>query len=660
MAAEGVDKFLEYVKEVFPDTCTSQDLLKLSRRPAAPPHHYPDCTTGKACVLIDGECCLDRLYGGYYSDWACGGQWNRVLDFLPLLASSARNHNVSLVVVFDGSLNHDRDAEWKRLEADCAERSKQIMQHIRRRHTPPPKSLWIPPTGLRSFLRLALMQIGITVFQTVDDHKQEVMTFLRDNHFDVLLAEGAEYLFMDPPRFMFASSLKLTFKGRLDVREIALDDVCRKFDLHPNRLALVAALLGNFLVSQKDLKPLHDELMVLAPADQKTNYRSLVPAIVTFVRNLPSVDDVKTIGEFIFAKLPEKERAEKTERFVRSVNYYLNATKESFHKFKQHNSIMRTATGTQKKFASDVSSDAKAKNLPEDVNALESCLDGVHIEDPTPTSNGAAAGEAAERRSSADSSRSASPVTNDPLSDAVTAAQTAASAPCPPAAEHTVPVVAQQIVKIVMHRHCKAQMHPWIHQALTKPRPATGHIRPPPPLSSSAPIRPHQVSLMHPRGSMNMGNLPRNRMPLGPPPPPPHPPMSTVYRPVPPMVPAPPYGSFPMMTRNQMPSMDALQQYQANVGGRPVQGMPQQVQQRSRGGSAGANRGGGHSPRSAPSMNVSGGRFHQQNHAPNRQVDQHVVRQTRLTAAPMMTTRLTTRLTTTVPTHPSAVGFWNK
>ncbi len=109
------------------------------------------------------------------------------------------------------------------------------------------------------------------------------MTYLRDNNFDLLLAEGAEYLLMDPPRFMLASSLKLTFKGRLDIREVALDDVCRKIDLHPNRLCLIAALLGrkhvclcingdfvgNFLLTQDDLKPLHDELMVHAPLEQK-------------------------------------------------------------------------------------------------------------------------------------------------------------------------------------------------------------------------------------------------------------------------------------------------------------------------------------------------------------------------------------------------------
>jgi hypothetical protein len=100
-------------------------------------------------------------------------------------------------------------------------------------------------------------------------------------------------------------------------------------------------------------------------------------------------------------------------------------------------------------------------------------------------------------------------------------------------------------------------------------RPTSTQIRPPPPVSSTT-MRPHQVSLMHPRGSMNMGALTNRRMPMGAPPPPP--PMPPVYRPVPPMVPAPPYGSFPMMTRGpvgHVPSMDALQQYQASIAGRP-------------------------------------------------------------------------------------------
>ena len=38
--------------------------------------------------MLDAEGCLDRLYGGFYSDWSCGGQWNHMLEFLSVFFSS--------------------------------------------------------------------------------------------------------------------------------------------------------------------------------------------------------------------------------------------------------------------------------------------------------------------------------------------------------------------------------------------------------------------------------------------------------------------------------------------------------------------------------------------------------------------------------------------
>lgn len=71
------------------------------------------------------------------------------------------------------------------------------------------------------------------------------MGFLRQNDYDALLVEGAEYAFFDPPRYFLAESLKLTFRGNLDAKELILDEAAKQLDLHPNRFSLFAALLGN-------------------------------------------------------------------------------------------------------------------------------------------------------------------------------------------------------------------------------------------------------------------------------------------------------------------------------------------------------------------------------------------------------------------------------
>ncbi len=96
---------------------------------------------------------------------------------------------LSLEAIIDGLLSKNRSElvywysspsfvrprlVWMMFQLNCIDRSRQLMQHIRKRCTPPPKSLWIAPAALRSSLRVALMQQGVTVLQTLKDHKQEV------------------------------------------------------------------------------------------------------------------------------------------------------------------------------------------------------------------------------------------------------------------------------------------------------------------------------------------------------------------------------------------------------------------------------------------------------------------------------------------------------
>lgn len=47
---------------------------------------------------------------------------------------------------------------------------------------------------------------------TMDDHHQEVIAFCRENNYHGLMAEDAEYIIFDPPRYFSSHQLKLTYK----------------------------------------------------------------------------------------------------------------------------------------------------------------------------------------------------------------------------------------------------------------------------------------------------------------------------------------------------------------------------------------------------------------------------------------------------------------
>lgn len=122
-----------------------------------------------------------------------------MLQFLQLLMTTMHGNQIHVVVFFNGALEMERFNVWSKnevclfavffvsmqiynskgvfffkLQASKMDKVVQIMRHIRRRRTPPPKILWLPPASLRYSLRLALRHLMVPVFQSVEDHKHEV------------------------------------------------------------------------------------------------------------------------------------------------------------------------------------------------------------------------------------------------------------------------------------------------------------------------------------------------------------------------------------------------------------------------------------------------------------------------------------------------------
>ncbi|KAL1475925.1 hypothetical protein MTO96_036927 [Rhipicephalus appendiculatus] len=215
----GIQALQKFIEANCPGACVPVDLLKIARnaavrRPGARGNPRLPAAGNRLCLVVDGECCLDRLYGGYFSDWVCGGQWNRMVQFLSVLIQTIQNNNIELAVFFNGSLEPQRLEEWHRQQQ--AERRKvgQVLKHVATKATPPPKVWWIAPVCLRTCLRMALRHLNVTVMCSMDDHRQEVIAFCRENGFHGLMAEDAEYAIFDPPRYFSSAQLKLTYKVR--------------------------------------------------------------------------------------------------------------------------------------------------------------------------------------------------------------------------------------------------------------------------------------------------------------------------------------------------------------------------------------------------------------------------------------------------------------
>ncbi|XP_008198021.1 constitutive coactivator of PPAR-gamma-like protein 1 isoform X2 [Tribolium castaneum] len=313
----------------------SVDLLKIARNVTQ--RQQPHNTNrkirpigNKLKLIVDAENCLDRLYGGYFSDWACGGQWNRMIQFLSLLTRAIERGNIELAVVFNGTIESCRMNEWVAEQANNRQKVGMVLKHINTKATPPPKIWWTPPTCLRSSLRMALRHLGVTVMCTMDDHHQEVIAYCREYGFHGLLADDAEYAAFDPPRYFSAENLKLTYKGSLETKEFMINELTKSLQLTQDQLCVMAALMGNFLLTESDLQDFHKKIGITnVIRDNKSPAEFNVKTLADFVRSLPPPSNMDALVNAMLGYIDEKRAS----KFRQSVQYYLNGTASGFLKY---------------------------------------------------------------------------------------------------------------------------------------------------------------------------------------------------------------------------------------------------------------------------------------------------------------------------------------
>lgn len=244
----GIKTLQDFVEANCSSACVSVDLLKISRG-FVPKRRGKYAGPARFCLIVDAESCLDRLYGGFFSDWVCGGQWNRMIAFLSSLVQACYNANMELVVFFNGALENQKLSEWYADQQSQRKKVQLVFRHLNNKGTPPPKVWWTPPVFLRGTLRMALRHLGVTVACSMDDHNQEVIGYCREHGLQGIIAQDPHHIIFDPPRYFSSHNLKLTYKGSLETKEYIMDEIAKCLNLNPNRFCVFAALLGKLAIA---------------------------------------------------------------------------------------------------------------------------------------------------------------------------------------------------------------------------------------------------------------------------------------------------------------------------------------------------------------------------------------------------------------------------
>ncbi|XP_062842224.1 constitutive coactivator of PPAR-gamma-like protein 1 homolog isoform X2 [Trichomycterus rosablanca] len=332
----GVQGFQEYIEKHCQSSVVPVELQKLARGSLVgggrqrPPQ-------GPLRLLVDAENCLHRLYGGFYTDWVGGGQWNHMLGYLAALAKACFNGNIELLVCFNGSFEKGRLHEWVKRQVNDRQTAQQIISHVQNKGTPPPKVWFLPPVCMAHCIRLALLRFRIGVVQSIEDHHQEVISLYRENGFHGLVAYDSDYALCNIQYYFSAQALKLSRNGKsLTTSQYLMHEVAKHLDLSPSRFVIFASLLGNHILPDEDLAAFHWSLLgpehPLASLKVRAHQLVLPPcdvvirAVADYVRSLQNITDLEAVARDIF-KHPQSRTDDKLERFKKAVEYYSAASK---------------------------------------------------------------------------------------------------------------------------------------------------------------------------------------------------------------------------------------------------------------------------------------------------------------------------------------------
>uniref|UniRef100_A0A4W4EKR1 Family with sequence similarity 120C n=1 Tax=Electrophorus electricus TaxID=8005 RepID=A0A4W4EKR1_ELEEL len=331
----GVQGFQEYVEKRCPGAAVPVDLLKLARtagRHSLPPPSPP------ARILVDADSGLQRLYGGYQTDWVCGGEWNAMLGYLAALSQACLYQGgLELVVVFNGTLGKDRWPEWARRAQGQRQTAQLIVNHVGSKATPPPRAWFLPPACLSHCVRLAMFRFRVRVVQTLEDHHQEVLSLYRDYGFQGLIAQDSEFALCNVPAYFSSHALKLSWNGKnLTTHQYLLSEAARQLGLKTQHLPIFAALLGNHILPDEDLAAFHWSLLgpehPLASLKVRAHQLVLPPcevvikAVSDYVASIKDLGNLDAVAKDVF-KQSQSRTEDKIERFKKAVEYFSAASK---------------------------------------------------------------------------------------------------------------------------------------------------------------------------------------------------------------------------------------------------------------------------------------------------------------------------------------------
>lgn len=206
-------------------------------------------------VLIDGETCLERIYGGLYSDWICGGEWSQANRFLRNLCLTLLKRNIEVIIYFNETIvDGFHMDEWERKQKEDTNKIKTLYTYwVLGEKNPGEKEYWLAPVNIKSQIAQFARKNGhqqLRVFKAAKDYKEELLQFYIQNKCHALFTDDFGILIYIYSHY-HTINVYSAKSFKLDVANTTifgaaydLDNICKVLGLQHKEFPLFATLSG--------------------------------------------------------------------------------------------------------------------------------------------------------------------------------------------------------------------------------------------------------------------------------------------------------------------------------------------------------------------------------------------------------------------------------
>ena len=296
----GVKGLKTYMLKSEPKAGWTVSLGKLARE-------YKNHTGLDPVLVVDGNSFVFKLHGGL--NGTLGGQFIQYKEKIKSVVDHFRRINITLVVVFDGSIPDEKRRVWAKRQLEDLKGNKTFFEGLRKSKQAPFTTRRKcgrsqPPSLSRMTTKILGYETNVEVLNSLGEADIEIAEYCSNHRCWGVLSSDTDFIIMNRGMVFCVQDLNL-----VKMKTTCFDPtkLCRNLGISTLHLPILATLMGTDVLSSDYLAGFHKRLV---KSSSRPNILELVPELADFIREKVDTHNygrsVKALADELFPNSAKK------------------------------------------------------------------------------------------------------------------------------------------------------------------------------------------------------------------------------------------------------------------------------------------------------------------------------------------------------------------